>query len=43
MKKYDELKVFCKNTNEYLDIDGGESLIDLYETIKPADVNWRVC
>ncbi len=35
MKKYDELKVFCKNTNEYLDIDGGESLIDLYETIKP--------
>ena len=34
MKKYDELKVFCKNTNEYLDIDGGECLIDLYETIK---------
>ena len=34
MKKYDELKVFCKNTNEYIDIDGGEALIDLYETIK---------
>ena len=34
MKKYDELKVFCKNTNEYLDIDGGEALIDLYDTIK---------
>ena len=34
MKKYDELKVFCKNTNEYLSMDGGESLIDLYETIK---------
>ena len=34
MKKYDELKVFCKNTNEYLDIDGGETLIDLYDTIK---------
>ena len=34
MKKYDELKVFCKNTNEYLSIDGGEALIDLYETIK---------
>ena len=34
MKKYDELKVFCKNTNEYLSIDGGDALIDLYETIK---------
>ena len=34
MKKYDELKVFCKNTNEYLNMDGGEALIDLYETIK---------
>ncbi len=34
MKKYDELKVFCKNTNEYLSIDGGEALIDLYETIR---------
>ena len=34
MKKYDELKVFCKNTNEYLNIDGGEALIDLYDTIK---------
>ena len=34
MKKYDELKVFCKNTNEYLSIDGGEALIDLYDTIK---------
>ena len=34
MKKYDELKVFCKNTNEYIAIDGGEVLIDLYDTIK---------
>ena len=34
MKKYDELKVFCKNTNEYISIDGGEVLIDLYDTIK---------
>ncbi len=34
MKKYDELKVFCKNTNEYLNMDGGETLIELYETIK---------
>ncbi len=34
MKKYDELKVFCKNTNEYIGIDGGEALIDLYDTIK---------
>ena len=34
MRKYDELKVFCKNTNEYISIDGGEALIDVYETIK---------
>lgn len=34
MKKHDELKVFCKNTNEYLDIDGGECLLALYDTIK---------
>ena len=34
MKKYDELKVFCKNTNEYINIDGGEALIDVYDTIK---------
>ena len=34
MKKYDELKVFCKNTNEYINIDGGETLIDVYDTIK---------
>jgi len=34
MKKYDELKVFCKNTNEYLKMDGGEALIDLYDIIK---------
>ena len=34
MKKYDELKVFCKNTGEYISIDGGESLLDLYDTIK---------
>ena len=34
MKKYDELKVFCKNTNEYLAIEGGDALIDLYDTVK---------
>ena len=34
MKMYDELKVFCKNTNEYISIDGGESLLELYDTIK---------
>lgn len=35
MKKYDELKVFCKNTQEYLDMEGGETLLGLYESIKP--------
>ena len=34
MKRNAELKVFCKNTNEYIDIDGGDTLIDLYDTIK---------
>ena len=34
MKRNDELKVFCKNTNEYIDIDGGETLFELYDTIK---------
>ena len=34
MKRNDELKVFCKNTNEYIDIDGGDTLIELYDTIK---------
>ena len=34
MKRNDELKVFCKNTGEYIDIDGGDSLLNLYETIK---------
>ena len=34
MKKYDELKVFCKNTNEYISIDGGDTLLDLYDSIK---------
>ena len=34
MKRNAELKVFCKNTNEYIDIEGGDTLIDLYETIK---------
>ncbi len=34
MKKNDELKVFCKNTNEYIGIEGGDTLLDLYETIK---------
>jgi len=34
MKKYDELKVYCKNIGEYISIDGGDTLIDLYDTIK---------
>ena len=34
MKKYDDLKVFCKNTEEYISMEGGETLLDLYDTIK---------
>jgi uridine kinase len=30
----DDLKIYCKNTEEYIDIDGGDTLLDVYETIK---------
>ena len=30
----DDLKIFCKNTQEYIDIDGGDTLQDIYETIE---------
>ncbi|MBO4722842.1 MAG: nucleoside kinase [Muribaculaceae bacterium] len=29
-----DLKIFCKNTQEYIDIDGGDTLQDIYETIE---------
>ena len=28
-----DLKIYCKNTEEYLDIDGGDTLLDISETI----------
>ena len=28
-----DLKIFCKNTQEYIDIDGGDTLQEIYETI----------
>ena len=30
----DDLKIFCKNTQEYIDIDGGDTLQQIYETIE---------
>ncbi|MBQ7690328.1 MAG: nucleoside kinase [Muribaculaceae bacterium] len=30
----DELKIFCKNTGEYIPIDGGETLFSVYNTLK---------
>ena len=30
----EELKIYCKNTEEYIAIDGGDTLLDVYETIK---------
>ena len=30
----DDLKIFCKNTQEYIDIDGGDTLQDIYMTIE---------
>ena len=29
-----DLKIFCKNTQEYIDIDGGDTLQQIYETIE---------
>lgn len=29
----DDLKIFCVNTNEYIDIDGGDTLADIYATL----------
>lgn len=29
----DELKIFCKNTEEYIEIDGGDTLQEVFETI----------
>ncbi len=29
-----QFKIFCKNTEEYIDIDGGDSLLDIYETMQ---------
>ena len=29
----DDLKIYCKNTQEYIDIDGGDSLQEIYETL----------
>ena len=29
-----DLKIFCKNTQEYIDIDGGDTLQEIYETIE---------
>lgn len=30
----DELKIYCKNTEDYITVDGGESLINIFGTLK---------
>lgn len=30
----DQLQIFCKNTGEYIDVDGGETLLSVFDTIK---------
>ncbi len=30
----DSLQIFCKNTNEYIPVTGGETLLEIYERIK---------
>jgi len=34
MRHLDDLKIYCKNTAEYISIDGGETLLEVYNTIK---------
>ncbi len=29
-----DLKIYCKNTQEYIDIDGGDTLLQIYETME---------
>lgn len=29
-----QMKIYCKNINEYVDIEGGESLIDIFERLR---------
>ncbi|MBO4870714.1 MAG: nucleoside kinase [Muribaculaceae bacterium] len=35
MDTNDELKIYCKNTEEYIPIDGGDTLMSVYNTLKP--------
>lgn len=30
----EDIKIFCKNSNEYIDVEGGESLLQIFGTIK---------
>ncbi|MBQ9465722.1 MAG: nucleoside kinase [Muribaculaceae bacterium] len=30
----DQLQIYCKNTGEYIDVDGGEMLLNVFDTIK---------
>ncbi len=32
----DQLKIFCVNTEQYVNISGGESLLDIYRSLSPA-------
>ena len=30
----DKIQIFCKNTGEYIDVEGGSSLLDIYDNLK---------
>ncbi len=38
-----DLKIYCKNTAEYIDVAGGETLLDIYNVIKPRLGMQAIC
>ena len=34
-----QLNIYCKNTEEYIPVDGGETLLEIYERIKDKKQN----
>lgn len=39
----DDLKIYCKNTEEYIDIDGGETLQSIFESINTRIKTDAIC
>ncbi len=39
----EDLKIYCKNTQEYIDVDGGESLLSVFGTLKARIGHDAIC